>query len=159
MELYILRHGEADPRESGIPDRTRKLVAKGKREVKAVVKAALKANLRPDLILTSPLLRAKETAAIAAGLCKCERVLETRGLLPGASPEIVWKEICALRHIGEVLLAGHEPHMGRLVAFLLEAPVVADFKKGAMVRISTPAKPGPPRGVLKWMLTPRLVKG
>jgi phosphohistidine phosphatase len=158
MELYILRHGEAEPRASGIPDGPRKLIAKGKRDVRAVLKAALKANLRPDLILTSPLRRARETAAIAAALCGCERVMETRSLLPGANPALVWKEICSLREVQQVVLAGHQPHLGHLIAFLLEAAVMVDLKKGALVRISTPAKPGPPRGVLKWMLTPKLAR-
>jgi phosphohistidine phosphatase len=159
MELYILRHGEAEPRAAGIPDSGRKLIEKGKRDVRAVIKAALKAKLRPELILTSPLTRAQETAALAAALCHCERVVETRSLLPGARPDLAWKEICAVRNVQQVLLAGHEPHLGHLIAFLLEAAVVVDLKKGALVRIGTPAKTGPPRGVLKWMITPRLARG
>jgi phosphohistidine phosphatase len=159
MEVYILRHGEAEERAAGIPDGPRKLIAKGKRDVRAVVKAALKANLRPEVILTSPLRRAQETATIAASLCGCERVVETRSLLPGANPALAWKEICALGNVQQVLLAGHEPHLGHLITFLLEVAIVVDLKKGALVRISTPAKPGPPRGVLKWMITPKLARG
>ncbi len=159
MEIYILRHGEAEPREARIPDGGRKLIEKGRRDVRAVVKAALRAKVHPELILTSPLSRAQETAALAAGLFHCERVVETRSLLPGARPELAWKEICALQEVRQVLLAGHEPHLGHLIAFLLEAAVMVDLKKAALVRISTPAKPGPPRGVLKWMITPKLARG
>lgn len=159
MELYILRHGEAQPRETGLADGSRKLIAKGKRDVRAVVKLARKAGLRPDLILTSPLRRAAETAAIAAGLCHCESVVETRSLLPGANPQAAWKEICALRDVQQVVLAGHEPHLGHLIAFLLEAALMVDLKKGALVRISTPGKSGPPRGVLNWMITPKVARG
>ena len=93
MEIYILRHGEAEERETGLADRDRKLTAKGKRDLKAVLKVARKLRLRPDLILTSPLRRAQETAAIAAEVLGCKNVVETRNLLPGASPEQVWKEI------------------------------------------------------------------
>ena len=56
------------------------------------------------------------------------------------------------------MLAGHEPHMSRLTAFLLEAAVMVDFKKGAMLRISATGKSGPPRGLLKWMITPRIAR-
>jgi len=58
-----------------------------------------------------------------------------------------------------VLLAGHEPHLSHLIRFLLEAPVAVDLKKGGLVRIDSAAQPGPPRGVLKWLITPRLVRG
>jgi phosphohistidine phosphatase len=123
-----------------------------------VVKAALKAGVRPELILTSPLRRAQETAAIVSALSGCKHVVETKNLVPGANPELAWKEICALKKVQQVFLAGHEPHLGHLIAFLLEAALIVDLKKGALVRISTPAKPGPPRGVLKWLLTPKLAR-
>jgi phosphohistidine phosphatase SixA len=98
MDLCILRHGEAELREAGVPDAGRKPTPAGKR---------------------------------------------------------AWKEIGAL-HASHVLAAGHEPHLGRLITFLLEAAVVVDLKKGALVRIATKATHGPPRGVLKGMITPKL---
>lgn len=80
--------------------------------------------------------RAKETAALAASALKCPQVVEPRNLLPNADPTRVWKEIGAGGAAGTVLLAGHEPHLGRLIAFLLESPAMVDLKKGALVRIS-----------------------
>jgi len=93
MEIYVLRHAEAEERETGLADRDRKLTAKGKRDLKDVLRVARKAEVAPDLILTSPLRRAQETAAIAAEVLGCKTVGETRNLLPGASPEQIWKEI------------------------------------------------------------------
>ncbi|MEI9814757.1 MAG: CHAD domain-containing protein [Acidobacteriota bacterium] len=58
MEIYILRHGEAEPRETGVDDGNRALIAKGKRDVRDVLKAARRAKVAPELILTSPLRRA-----------------------------------------------------------------------------------------------------
>jgi phosphohistidine phosphatase len=158
MEIYVLRHGEAEERETGLADRDRRLTAKGKLDLKSVLKVARKAEVAPELILTSPLRRAQETAAIAAEVLGCKRVVETRSLLPGASPELVWKEIGSDHKVEKILLAGHQPHLGSLIGLLLEAPVMVDLKKGALVRIVTPARLGPPRGVLKWMLTAKIAK-
>jgi phosphohistidine phosphatase len=158
MEIYVLRHGEAEERETGLADRDRKLTAKGKRDLKDVLKIARKAEVAPDLILTSPLRRAQETAALAAEVLGCKDVVETRNLLPGASPEQIWKEIGTDYKVEKILLAGHQPHLGSLIGLLLEAAIMVDLKKGSLVRIETHGKLGPPRGVLKWMITTKLAK-
>lgn len=158
MEIYVLRHGEAEERETGLADRDRKLTAKGKKDLKEVLKIARKAETAPDLILTSPLRRAKETATIAADILGCKSVVETRNLLPGASPEQIWSEISTDYKVDSILLAGHQPHLGSLIGLLLEAAIMVDLKKGALVRIETHGKLGPPRGVLKWMITAKLAK-
>jgi phosphohistidine phosphatase len=156
INIFILRHGEADPRDAGIPDRERKLTKKGRRDVQKVLKLAGKSEEPPDLILTSPLRRAQESAALAAAIFKCERVVETKNLLPSTAPDRTWKEIAALPNVSRVLIAGHEPHLGRFVAFLLDA-TPADLTKGALVRIEA-RRQSTPSGVLKWMLTPRLAR-
>jgi phosphohistidine phosphatase len=158
MEIYVLRHGEAEEGGAGLADRDRKLTAKGKRDLKAVLKIAQKAEVAPDLILSSPLRRAQETAAIAAEALGCKHVVETRNLLPGASPEQIWKEIGSDYKVDKILLAGHQPHLSSLIGLLLEAAIMVDLKKGAMVRIETHGKLGPPRGVLKWMITTKLAR-
>jgi phosphohistidine phosphatase len=158
MEIYVLRHGEAEERETGLADRDRKLTAKGKKDLKEVLKIARKAEAAPDLILTSPLRRAKETATIAADILGCKSVVETRNLLPGASPEQIWSEISTDYKVDSILLAGHQPHLGSLIGLLLEAAIMVDLKKGSLVRIETHGKLGPPRGVLKWMITAKLAK-
>lgn len=156
MELYILRHGEAEPRDSGIADEDRALVKKGKADVRAVCEAALRANVEPQLILTSPLRRARETAEIAARVFKECPLQETDAMLPGADPREIWNESLGLR-MERVLAVGHEPHVGTLLSFLLGSDIAVDFKKGALVRIDVQGK-GKPRGVLKWVLTPRLAR-
>ncbi len=158
MEIYILRHGEAEERAAGRADRDRKLTPRGKQRLKTVLKIARSAGVAPEIILTSPLRRARETAALAGAILGCRRILETRSLLPGASPDQVWKEIGSQHKVEKILLAGHEPHLGSLIGLLLEAPVMVDLKKGALVRIVTQARLGPPRGVLKWMMTPKVAK-
>lgn len=162
MELYLLRHGDAQPRDSSSPDAERALTRKGMQDVQTVTRQARVGNVRPDVILTSPLRRAKETAAIAQKEMGVKRVLETKALLPDAAPETLWKELSSIEEAERVLLAGHEPCLSRLTQFLLGAKVVLDFKKGAMLRVSIArsSKPGAgaSHGVLKWMITPRLVR-
>lgn len=158
MDIYVLRHGEAEERETGLADRDRKLTPRGKHDLKAVLRMARKSEVAPELVLTSPLRRAVETATIAAEVLDCKQVLETRNLLPGASPDLIWKEIGSDYKVESILLAGHQPHLGSLIGLLLEAPLVVDLKKGSLVRIETHGKLGPPRGVLKWMITTKLAK-
>src|SRR5438128_1872274 len=118
MDIYVLRHGAAQAHDSGVVDTKRKLTARGVRDVKAVVAAARRAKASPQLILTSPLARAKETAAIAAGEFGCP-VVVTKRLLPAADAGSVWKEACSDPAVMRVMLVGHEPHLSHLIAFLL----------------------------------------
>lgn len=157
MELYLLRHGEAEPRQPSKPDAERALTAKGKRDVEIVSVQARVGNVRPEVIVTSPLRRAKETAMIAQKALNVKRTLETKALLPDTLPEIAWRELSTMDGVESILLAGHEPAIGRLAQYLLRAKLEVDFKKGAMMRISTP-RSNPPHGVLKWMITPRVVR-
>ena len=159
MKICILRHAEAEPRGPGVADAARKLTANGKRELRAVLKAARGAGVEPEAILTSPWKRALETATAARDVLGCDNFMETKALLPDVLPSHIWEEIRALRPLKEIMLVGHEPHVSRLAAFLLEAPVAIAFKKGGMLRIEVQDKEGPPRGVLKWMLTPKLAGG
>src|SRR5258708_38558354 len=62
MEIYILRHGDAEPRSAEVEEADRKLTSKGRRDVERVMHAAAGAKVRPDLALTSPYQRALETA-------------------------------------------------------------------------------------------------
>jgi phosphohistidine phosphatase len=158
MELYILRHGEAEPRESGIADADRALIKKGRVDVRDVCKAARRAKIEPQLILTSPLRRARETAEVAASVFEGCPMKDTDAMLPDASLDAAWKEACASAKVSHVMLVGHEPHISAFVGYLLGHPIGIEFKKGALIRVDTVKRSGSPDGTLKWMLTPRLVR-
>ncbi len=158
MEIFILRHGDAEPRGAGIPEADRALTPKGKRDLRAVLAVARGAKVDPQVILTSPLLRAQQTAAAAAKVFGAP-VVETPNLLPGASPDLLWKQLGAMKEKEAILVAGHEPHLSNFTRFLLESAIALDFKKGALIRVTTRNRVGPPRGVLKWILTPKLARG
>ena len=79
-------------------------------------------------------------------------------LKPAAAAKGIWTELGQLPDEPSVLLVGHDPHLSHLAAFLLEAPLVIDFKKAGLVRIDCSECTGPPRGVLKWIMTPKLAR-
>ncbi|HXM45191.1 MAG TPA: phosphohistidine phosphatase SixA [Bryobacteraceae bacterium] len=158
MEIYILRHGIAEEVKAGVPDAERPLTDPGREKLRAVLEQAHEAGVKPSLILTSPYRRALQTAHMAAQILGCHKVVESEILAPNSSPKVVWDAICARRREPALLIAGHEPLLGMTVGYLLGAPALqVDLKKAALVRIDQEGFGSVPRGILKWMLTPRLV--
>lgn len=163
MELYLFRHGIAHNAQPGSLDSSRELTAEGREKTAAVAKAARRAGVRPSLIVSSPYIRARQTAEIAAEeLGYEEPVLQIDSLVPHGAPQAVWQDLrdhALLDQIGEasVLLTGHEPLMSQLAAFLLNAPSLrVDMKKSALIRIDVESLSGTPHGTLRWMIIPRL---
>ncbi len=157
MRIYILRHGIAEDAPAGGSDANRALTQEGKQKLRAVLERARRAGVRPAVILTSPLKRALETAEIAASILEVSGdLVRTNALAPNSSPERVWKEIRAQK-AEEILLAGHEPLLSTLVAFLLGCdPLMVRMKKGALVCVDADADGTQPHGVLNWMLISKL---
>ena len=158
MEIYILRHGIAEEAKAGGSDAERALTDTGREKLRRVLERARAAGVTPSIILTSPYRRAKETAQIAGQVLECQKIVESDVLLPPSMPPDVWGAIRSRRRERAILLAGHEPLLGMTVAYLLGAPAMhVDLKKAALVRIDEENVSGAPNGILKWMLTPRLV--
>jgi phosphohistidine phosphatase len=159
MQIYILRHGIAEDAAPGGSDADRALTREGETKLRHVLQCAHAAGVRPSVIMTSPLKRAMETAELAASILNVKRDLtKTSALAPANSPQRVWSEVRA--HPAEALLiAGHEPLLSRVAAFLLRCPSLRlDLKKGAIVRIDIEKVEPEPHGTLKWILTPKLAQ-
>ncbi len=158
MELYILRHGIAEEAKAGMKDADRALTPEGKEKLKAVLRRARAAGVKPDMILTSPFRRAVETAKIAAeALGYGEELLKAKALIPGANPKDVWDDVRVHKDAGQLLLAGHEPLLSQTIGYLLGVPSLqVDLKKGALARIDLDRFGAQPQGVLHWLLTPKL---
>ena len=158
MELYILRHGIAEDGHAGQPDSERALTPEGKKKLRATLRAARDAGLKPSLILTSPLRRAVQTAQIAAEVLDFKgELLRTKALIPASTPRTVWDEVRIHKDVDQILLSGHEPLFSSLAAFLLGHPTLQiDFKKGAILRVDLDRFAAEPRGILKWLLIPKL---
>jgi phosphohistidine phosphatase len=157
MTVYLLRHGIAENTSSSGRDEDRELTGEGREKLNALLQRAAKAGVKPDTILSSPYKRALQTAKLAAKAFDSPEPEETEVLVPHGSPRGVWNEIREYPDEAELMLAGHEPLFSQTVSYLLDAPAMKiDFKKGAMVAIEFENLRGEPRGVLRWMLIPRL---
>ncbi len=156
MEIYLLRHGIAESARPGMKDSDRALTEEGRVKLRRVLKRAKEAGAEPDLILSSPYRRATETADLAAeALCYQGKIVQTPALAPNASPFEAWDEIRRRDGQSSVLLAGHEPLMSALMAFLLGNPAMqVDMKKAALARLDCERLGPEPQAILKWLLTP-----
>lgn len=158
MEILLLRHAVAAEARPGQADAERPLTAEGKQKLQALLRRLRKAGVRPALILTSPYLRARQSAEIARGILAPDAILvPARALAPGSAPQEAWDEIRLYADQPSVLCASHEPLCSQLAAFLLGAPEMAvDFKKGAVMRIDVESASPRPKGALRWLVSPRL---
>jgi phosphohistidine phosphatase len=162
MLVYLMRHGIAQDRDApeSPPDPDRQLSRKGAGRTREVVDGLRALGVKPGAVLTSPYLRAVQTAAIAAhGLgFEEERVAQTEALLPGGDPTRVLAELADVE-ANEVLLVGHAPGLDEVLALALgggRAPLTKLKKAGvACVAVESLA---PPRGTLVWLLEPRALR-
>ena len=157
MELYFLRHGLAgqhgDPKYKA--DSLRPLTSQGREKMRRASLGMQALGLTFDVILSSPYLRAKQTAEIVAQAYnkKNKTIYLTNNLLPPAPIEKLLREVNAqFPRSNSVLLVGHEPHLTEMVSSLLKCrnPLAIDFKKGGLCCLSAV----PPNAVLNWLLTP-----
>jgi phosphohistidine phosphatase len=159
MKLLLVRHAAAVPRGTpSIPDDDRPLTPEGKEKFRVAAKGLARIAHRPDVLMTSPLPRARATAEIAARAFK--RITPTvdpalaRGSVAGIVAALKTRPLSAT-----VAIVGHEPVLSALLAHLLGA---ADgerlaFKKGGAALIDLPDGPSS-AGRLIWFIKPRILR-
>jgi phosphohistidine phosphatase len=160
--LYVLRHGVAEEALPGGDDRARRLTARGRAKMQKAAAGLRALGVRPDVILTSPLPRAAETAAIVASVCGRDAgPQELPQLAPGTAPPEVVRALRPFARREHVMLVGHEPQLSELVAALLTGgmeTIALDLRKGGCVAVEL-ARLHPPAGaMLRWMLTPKQLR-
>jgi phosphohistidine phosphatase len=152
MQLYFLRHGEADWPDWNRPDDERPLTDFGKKEVRQVAKFLDRLKVKPDLIVTSPLPRASQTAKIAAEQLKV-KLREDESLGPGfglSELRTMFK-----RHRSKVLmLVGHEPDFTSLISELTGALLKLSKAGVALLDID----PESEEGKLLWLFPPKFAR-
>lgn len=165
IELYLVRHAVAAERGPAFPDdAARPLTPEGIERFRKAVAGLRAFGVELDLVLTSPFVRAHETAELLCARFKPKpRLVVADALAPGHRPAQVVSAIdqhmAAGKRWSRVALVGHEPDLGELAARLLGARGAVAFKKGAVCRIDVDrALPGGP-GTLRWFLTPAVLRG
>ena len=131
MQLYLVRHAEA---ASGDPDELRPLTPEGREVARELGRRLAAEGVRPDAVLTSPLLRARQTATELAKPAGLEPEPDER-LAPGASAEAV--RAAAGDRGSTVVVVGHQPDCGRIAAALTGGPE-PKFPPGGMLAIDLP---------------------
>ncbi|MDI6740929.1 MAG: phosphohistidine phosphatase SixA [Candidatus Edwardsbacteria bacterium] len=160
MNLYLLRHGiAADRGDPKYPsDDARPLTIEGKRKMLQAAKGMKTLGLEFDLILSSPILRAKQTAEIAAAVFDLEKYLRfSQHLGGGGDPRLLIKEICGEHsNRNDILLVGHEPYLSALVSKLVcgDEGIAIDFKKGGLCLLAIESLRWGKCAALCWLLTP-----
>jgi phosphohistidine phosphatase len=162
VDLYILRHGKAEDAGHGITDNERRLTKKGHDEMAAVAKWMAAEGLSFDLIATSPLARAQETAMIVAEVLGIPDRLEIwEVLVPGGMADTVCREIDRHADAGAVLLVGHEPLLSSLISRIIAGDENAGItmSKGALAKIRNYSFSTRPSGELHWFMTAKQMAG
>jgi phosphohistidine phosphatase len=157
MKCYFLRHGIAAERgEWEGSDFDRPLTDEGHARMAREAKAIAKFDLGIELILTSPLVRAKETAEIVAKALKLQERLVVDERL-GLAFDRIRLEGMLREHRGAkaLLLVGHEPGMSRTIGELVGGAAI-DLKKGGLARVDLPDG-GESRGALLWLVPPKIL--
>lgn len=140
MKLIIVRHAAAVERTAEIPEEQRYLTPEGRAYFRKTARTMLKRGVEPSLILTSPLVRAVQTADILAeALDYIGPVQVTEELSPGFDPAALRKLLDTFRQADELVLVGHEPDLSGVVAFLLSMEGGFNFKKGAAIALKCDA--------------------
>jgi phosphohistidine phosphatase len=161
MDLFLLRHAIAEPAgQSGVRlDRDRRLTPEGEKKMRKIARGMKACKLEFDLILSSPFVRAKQTADIVAETFECKKRLKLSShLAPGGSFQKLIDELnsdCSDKK--SILLTGHEPYLSSLMSFLIsggpEIPI--NFKKGGLGKLTTEGLRHGRCATLEWLLTPR----
>jgi phosphohistidine phosphatase len=163
MELLIVRHAIAFERDRDrwADDRERPLSPVGisrSRKASAGLKELCKV---PDLLLTSPLIRARQTAMILTEVAGWPRAAIAPELAPG-EPATAVLTLLTRNRSKRIAVVGHQPDLSALIAACLltdGSALPIDMKKNAVACLSFDGKTQVGRGVLQWLATPRMLRG
>lgn len=169
IELYLMRHGiAADIGEAGVlKDADRPLTPEGRAKMKQAAAGLRDLGLKFNVILTSPLLRARQTAeAVAEVLDLQHKVKIIESLAPGkgfadgeGGHAEIFLELGAYQ-FDRALLVGHMPDLSELASYLLTGNrnLNVEFKKGSLCTIEVSSLPPRGPGLLRWLLTPKQMR-
>ncbi len=154
MEIYLMQHGPALPKEQ---DPEEGLSPEGEARIRASGQALKKMGVSFDAVLSSPKKRSRQTAAIVAETVgfKQEKIIETEKVKAMTPPEETVEVLAGLSGAERVLIAGHLPSVAELASFLLTegSKAAVQFEMGGCCRIDVEKLPTH-SGRLRWYLLP-----
>jgi len=166
MEVYFLRHGEAGQRVPvAARDTERALTAAGRKEIEEVGEGMAELGLKFDVVATSPLKRAKETAVIVnKALKRKPSVEEWAELAPEGNRNALYERLRKLRPDYAVMFVGHEPYLTTSIGEIVgrdgpgSSSVRIVLKKGGLAKVSLTGLNPRIAGELRWLLTPKQLR-
>ena len=172
MDLFILRHGYAGNRLSDpIKDTKRELTVSGKKEVVEIAKSLKKLGVKFNVIFSSPLARAFQTAKIIAEEYKLTKQIEqSEELKPNGSKDFLYNKLSKLNIDSVILIVGHEPYLSSMINDIISNNDIDRnrnynknnnniiLKKAGLSRIKITSTVPKLKGELRWLLTPRILK-
>jgi len=159
-ELYLIRHAIAAERGDAWPDDSKRpLTESGIARMRKAARGLARLDVTIDLILSSPLVRARQTADIvAAALDPRPSIVNIESLAPGATYTALVADLEKHARKSRIALVGHEPGIGELAARLIGSRHAIEFKKGAICRIDVDVLPPSGPGDLRWFAPPRTLR-
>ncbi len=162
MRIFLIRHGIARDKEllPAIPDDERPLTDEGRKRLKACLPGFKLLIPQLDVMLSSPLLRAKQTAnLITRALSKTLSIQIDSNLAPDGCLNSLRRSLLSLPSASDIALVGHEPCLSELAAILLGSErSVLSFKKGGACCIDVPNAPHSENAALLWHAPPKLLR-
>jgi len=160
MDLLVLRHGEAGRRSPLPSDSKRSLTAEGQQEIVDLSNGLKSLDVKFDHILTSPLLRAKNTAEIVAKSLKFKgKIEEIDALKPEGNKLEFYSILSKLKQDSMILVVGHEPYLSTMISEAIsQSDCRINLKKAGLARIRVLSTTPKIKGELRWLLTPKHLK-
>ena len=155
MQLLLLRHGKAEDSSPG-GDFTRELKEKGHEQARHAARILAAADLLPDLVLSSPVIRAKQTANTFTSTAGMPGPIFLEWLACGMSPETALAELSHFPEFERIMIVGHEPDFSRLISHCLGGSADAEVRKGSITCLDL--HPPSPRATLRFLIPHKLAK-
>jgi phosphohistidine phosphatase len=159
-EIYLIRHGIAEKRGEAWPDDTKRpLTEEGMARLRKGARGLGRLGVGFDVMLTSPLVRARQTAEVIASAFEPRPpVVAIDSLAPDGTYQSVLADLEKHAKRTRIALVGHEPSIGDLAARLTGSRHALSFKKGAVCRIDVETIPPAGPATLRWFVTPRILR-
>ena len=158
-QLFLIRHGVAEERGDAWPDDAKRPLSEdGIERFQKSARGLARLDVWIDVVLTSPLVRARQTADIVASAFDPRpSIITVESLAPGGSYASLVADLEKHGRKTRIALVGHEPGIGELGARLVGSRHSFEFKKGAICRIDVDEIPPVGPGDLRWFLTPKVM--